>query len=105
MKKYINNFFNVVAKENNLNLNTKLSWGFYFSNKKRDNLLSAKRNLPKNRYSHTEIIHGENMYHLCVEEICVHDIDSLYNRCEELKTLAKDLRINSFDGFDVEKIN
>ncbi len=42
MEKNIKKFFNETAKENNLNLNNKLSWGFYFSHKQSDNLQEAK---------------------------------------------------------------
>lgn len=104
MEKNIKKFFNETAKENNLNLNNKLSWGFYFSHKQSDNLQEAKNLLDPNRYSSSEIIFENKTYYLCVEEINVHNVDSLYNRCKEFQTLAEKLHINSFDGFDVEEI-
>lgn len=103
MRKNIIKFFNEIAQENNINIKDELSWGFYFSDDESELLREAKRVLDKEGYSTLEIFYENKTYYLCVEEICVHSSNSLYERCEKFEKLAKELNIHSFDGFDVEE--
>ena len=105
MKKSIEEFFNKTAKEYDINLNSRLSWGFYFSNSDSKVLRKAKEILDYDGYSTLEICYENKTYYLCVEEINIHTKDTLYDRCKEFENIAENLQINSFEGFDVEEMD
>ncbi|XOB63183.1 ribonuclease E inhibitor RraB [Campylobacterota bacterium DY0563] len=104
MRKNIEEFFNKTAREYSINLNTRLSWGFYFSNNDSKVLRKAKELLDSEGYSTLEICYENKTYYLCVEEINIHTKDTLYNRCKEFENIAQTLHISSFEGFDVEEM-
>lgn len=104
-KNDIENFFSQTIDTNReLNSRNLLSWGYYFRNNQINTLEEAKQILISNGYSFAEIILEDDEYYLQIEKIESHTIDSLYDRCLELNTLAQRLQINSFDGFDVEAV-
>lgn len=100
----IENFFFQIIINSELSTKSNLSWGYYFRSNQSTSLEEAKKILISNGYDFAEIILEGKEYYLQIEKIETHTIDSLYDRCLELDTLAQRLQINSFDGFDVEAI-
>lgn len=100
----IEKFFFHIIIDSDLSPKNSLSWGYYFRNEKVTSLEEARKILISNGYDFAEIILEGKEYYLQIEKVETHTIDSLYDRCLELNTLAQKLQINSFDGFDVEAV-
>ncbi|QKF81428.1 hypothetical protein [Halarcobacter ebronensis] len=103
MRRKIEQFFYELENENDMTLNRVLSWGFFFSDDNVNLLKKAKELLASNDFSKIEVFYDNGTYHLCLEEITKHDIESLCQRCNNFKKFAKELKIEHFNGFDVEE--
>lgn len=103
-KSYIEKYFKTIKKQTDLNLKEQLNWGFYFSHNKKELLVRALDSSFFNTYDFTEVVCCNNSYYLQITKNEIHTKESLFERCKELYIFSKNLGINSFEGFDVEKI-
>eukprot|EP01029_Cantina_marsupialis_P013525 TRINITY_DN2997_c0_g1_i2.p1 TRINITY_DN2997_c0_g1~~TRINITY_DN2997_c0_g1_i2.p1 ORF type:complete len:115 (+),score=8.01 TRINITY_DN2997_c0_g1_i2:2-346(+) len=104
MNSIVDEFFEDIANESNIDVNKVLSWGFYFSDKNKETLREAKKILREEGYISHEIFYENKTYYLCIEEIKKHNKKSLHQICKKFNHFAKEYDIHSFDGFDVEEI-
>ena len=103
MRRKIEQFFYELENENDIALDKVLSWGFFFSDDDGKLLRDAKEILLDKGFHRIEVFYENGTYHLCLEEIAKHDIDSLCQRCNSFKEFAKEMNIEHFNGFDVEE--
>lgn len=105
-KNYLINHINEIKEERKLDLKKALSWGFYFTHHENITLKIANNILVPRDYDFVELVREEeNLFHLHIEKVEVFDLDNLYNHCIYLDLIARELKIDKFNGFDVEDIN
>lgn len=102
----VEEFYENTRSRKDIDVSKNLSWGYYFSSIDKGPLERVKELLLNEKgYSYAEIIKEEDSkYYLHIEKIEKHTINSLTQRDIELKNYAEEFNIESYDGFDVEKI-
>jgi hypothetical protein len=82
-------------------------WDFFFCDhvrEKLERLVPPLRQLGYEIVSITEPnprIHPPDLLWLRARRVATHSADTLFSTCEQLDALAKQARVESFDGFDV----
>ena len=100
-KEEIVKFFDQM-KSNGVDTNTKMLYGYFFTNDEPGKLGKVAEELKKQGFEYVDIYPDEtNQYWLHVERIEVHNSESLFNLNKELYAIADKFSIKSYDGFDV----
>jgi hypothetical protein len=89
-------------KSNGTDTNTKMLYGYFFTNDEPKKLEKVSEELKKQGFEFVDIYPDEtNQYWLHMERIEIHNSESLYNLNKELYAIADKFSIESYDGFDV----
>lgn len=89
-------------KSNGVDTNTKMLYGYFFTNNEPKKLEKVAEELKTQGFEYVDIYPDEtNQYWLHMERIEIHDSESLFNLNKELYAIADKFSIKSYDGFDV----
>lgn len=98
--------FNDMAK-NDWDTSKEMKWGYFFIDIYDDNLKEVYEYLKESHYileSLEDIDKQEHIWRLNLSKIEVHTPESLNNRNEAMNRLAEHYCVESYDGWDVERI-
>lgn len=96
--------FEDIAKNAGWDMSKPMLWGYFFTNRTRDELEVAAKTLAGDGYRIVEICEDdeeESLFWLHVERVEAHSVESLYERNETFYRLAEELGLESYDGMDV----
>ncbi|WP_051155475.1 DUF695 domain-containing protein [Winogradskyella psychrotolerans] len=89
-------------KSNGTDTNTKMLYGYFFTNNEPKKLEKVSQELKKQGFEYVDIYPDEtNQYWLHMERIEIHNSESLYSLNKKLYAIADKFSIKSYDGFDV----
>lgn len=89
-------------KSNGVNTNTKMLYGYFFTNDEPKKLEKVAEELKKQGFEYVDIYPDEtNQYWLHMERIEIHNSESLFSLNKELYAIADKFSIKTYDGFDV----
>jgi len=92
-------------KENGVNPNTKMLWGYFFTSEKKDKFFQVAGKLKSKGFDFVEIYQAKDKsYWLHLERSEIHNPKSLFVLDEELYTIADEYGI-IYDGFDVGNVD
>ncbi|MET0636617.1 MAG: ribonuclease E inhibitor RraB [Chitinophagaceae bacterium] len=90
---------------NGMPINNELKWGFYFLDRRRDNLKKVYDELRSHDYNLEAVEEMENgVYQLYVSKVEKLSPEKLHKRNVAFNELAEYCNVFSYDGWDVEKI-
>lgn len=95
--------FGEMKKQTDWNLQGKLVWGFFFTSPTKPPLIEASKSLEKTGYRIVSVYTDDKKkdWWLHVEKIEVHSIDSLHARNQELVKFSSQMKLGTYDGWDV----
>lgn len=89
-------------KSNGVDTNTKMLYGYFFTNDEPKKLEKVAEELKKQGFEYVDIYPDEtNQYWLHMERIEIHNSESLFSLNKELYGIADKFSIKTYDGFDV----
>lgn len=89
-------------KSNGVDTNTKMLYGYFFTNDEPNKLKKVAEELKKQGFEYVDIYPDEtNQYWLHMERIEIHNLESLFSLNKELYAIADKFSIKSYDGFDL----
>lgn len=89
-------------KSNGVDTNTKMLYGYFFTNDEPKKLEKVAEELKKQGFEYVDIYPDEtNQYWLHMERIEIHNSESLFSLNKELYAIADKFSIETYDGFDV----
>ncbi|MBC3760025.1 DUF695 domain-containing protein [Hyunsoonleella sp. SJ7] len=93
-------------KSNGVDTNTKMLYGYFFTNDEPKKLEIVAEELKKQGFEYVDIYPDEtNQYWLHMERIEIHNSESLFNLNKELYAIADKFSIKTYDGFDVGNVD
>jgi hypothetical protein len=110
-KETIQELFDDIKEVEKWNTNHPLLYSYFFLDKSLEKLEIARKELEKVGYEFVEVFTAEpqeddesKMYYLQVEKVEIHSVNSLFDRNKELYSVAEKFKLDSYDGFDIGKV-